>query len=141
MSIASLNVNGLRSHLGEVQLLMNTLEVHLMALKETKVDPGYLSKLTTIRGFQEERLERSARGSGASVYVRDYIRFNRRMDVPIADLELICIEILPQRCSSFFVLAWYRPPSDPIRTFEKLENNLSFLDKKGKEITYTSSYE
>ena len=56
------------------------------------------------------------------------------MDVPIEDLELICIEIMPQKCSSFFVLAWYRPPSDPIRTFEKLETALSFLDKEGKEI-------
>ena len=31
------------------------------------------------------------------------------------------------------VLAWYRPPSDPIRTFEKLETVLSFLDNEGKE--------
>ena len=56
------------------------------------------------------------------------------MDVPIEDLELICIEIMPQKCSSPFVLARYRPPRDPIRTFEKLEIALSFLDKEGKEI-------
>ena len=60
------------------------------------------------------------------------------MDVPIEDLELICIEILPQKCSSFFVLAWYTPPSDPIRTLEMLETALSFLDKEGKEIILLS---
>ena len=97
-------------------------------------NPGYPVELTAIRGYQEERLERSARGGGVSVYIRDSIRFNRRMDVPIEDLELICIEIIPQKCSSFFVLACYRPPSDTIRTFEKLETALSFLDKEGKEV-------
>ena len=56
------------------------------------------------------------------------------MDIPIADLELICIEILPQKCKSFLVLAWYRLPSDPMTTFEKLDIVLSFIDKKGKEI-------
>ena len=128
------NVNGIRSHLDEIQLLVNTLEVHIMALNETKIDPGYPVELTAIRSYQEERLERSARGGGVSIYIRDSIRFNRRMAVPIEDLESICIEIMPQKCSSFFVLAWYRLPSDPIRTFEKLETALSFLDKEGKEI-------
>ena len=134
MSIASLNVNGIRSHIDEIKLLMCTLEVHIMALNETKIDPGYPCELTAIAGYHEERLERSARGSGVSIYVRDSIRFNRRMDVPIEDLELIFIEISPQKCNSVVVLAWYRPPSDPIWTFEKLETVLLFLDTKGKDI-------
>ena len=39
-----------------------------------------------------------------------------------------------RKCKSFLVLAWYRPPSDPVGTFNKLERVLSFLDKEGKEI-------
>ncbi len=35
---------------------------------------------------------------------------------------------------SFPVITWYRPPSDPVASFGKLENALSFLDKEGKEI-------
>ena len=73
MSIASLNVNGIHSHLDEIQLLMNTLEAHIMALNETKIDPGYPAELTAIRGYPEERLERSARGGGVSTYIRDSI--------------------------------------------------------------------
>ena len=33
-----------------------------------------------------------------------------------------------------FVVAWYRPPSDPVETFSKLEQILSFLDKEEKEV-------
>ena len=56
------------------------------------------------------------------------------MDVPLEDLELIFIEILPKNCNSFLVLVWFIPPSDPISTFEKLENVLLSLDNEGEEI-------
>ena len=84
---------------------MNTLEIHILALNKTNIDPGCPSELTATTGYQEKRLERSARSDRVSIYVRDSIRFNRRMDIPVEDLELICIEILPQKCNSFLVLA------------------------------------
>ena len=105
------------------------------------MDPGNPSELTIITGYQEEtgyqkeRLECSARGSGVSVYVRNSIRFNQRTDVPIEDIELISIEILPHKYNSFLVPAWYRSPKDPIRVFENLEPVLSFLDNESKEVT------
>ena len=37
----------------------------------------------------------------------------------------------------FLVAAWYRryrPPSNPVDSFDKLEKALAFLDKEGKEI-------
>ena len=52
MAIASLNVNGLRSHLDEVQLLINNLGIHILALNETKLDPNYPKELTCIAGYQ-----------------------------------------------------------------------------------------
>ena len=60
---------------------MGTQDVHILALNETKVDPGYPCELTAIAGYQEEGLERSARGGEVSICVRDSTRFNRRMDV------------------------------------------------------------
>ena len=85
-------------------------------------------------GYQQERLDRTSNGGGVSIYVRDSIKYKRRRDVPTDDLELICIEIEPPKSKSFLVLAWYRPPSDPVGSFNKLEKVLSFLDKEGKEI-------
>ena len=32
------------------------------------------------------------------------------------------------------VIAWYRPPSDPVATFEKLEHVLQFFERENKEI-------
>ena len=49
-------------------------------------------------------------------------------------LEIICIEVELPKIKSFLVLAWYRPPGDPVVSFDKLEKVLSFFDKEGKEI-------
>ena len=59
MAIASLKVNGLRSHLDEVQLLINNLGIHFLALNETKLDPNYPIELTSVAGYQQERPERT----------------------------------------------------------------------------------
>ena len=36
--LASLNVNGLRSHLDEIELLIRSLDIHVLTLDETKLD-------------------------------------------------------------------------------------------------------
>ena len=134
MAIASLNINGLRSHLDKVQLLIRDLGIQILALNETKLDPESPKELTSVAGYQQERLDRTCNGGGVSIYIRDSIKYKRRLDIPTDNLELICIEVEPPKSKLFLVLAWYRPPSDPVGSFSKLENVLSFLDKEGKEI-------
>ena len=134
MTIASLNVNGLRSHLDEIKLLIKDQGIHILALNETKLGPDYPKQLTGVAGYQQERLERTCNGGGVSIYIRKSIKYKPRSDVPTDDLEIICIEVEKPKSKSFLVLAWYRPPSDPVASFDKLEKVLSYLDKEGKEI-------
>ena len=51
MAMASLNINGLRSHLDEVQLLIRSLGIHILALNENKLDPNYPKELTSLSGY------------------------------------------------------------------------------------------
>ena len=44
MTIASLDVNGLCSHLDEVKVLMTDLGIHILALNETTLAPEYPKK-------------------------------------------------------------------------------------------------
>ncbi len=134
MVIASLNVNGLRSHLDEVQLLINELGIHILALNEAKLDPLFPKEITSLSGYQQERFERNCNGGGVSIYIRDSIKYKPRNDIPIYDLQIVCIEVEPPKSRPFLILAWYRPPSDLVNTFAKLEKVLSCLDKEDKEI-------
>ena len=47
---------------------------------------------------------------------------------------MICVKILPPKAKPYFLVAWYRPPSDLVDSFNKLEQILSFLDKEEKEV-------
>ena len=79
------------------------------------------------------RLERSSYGGEVAIYIKDNIRFKYRNDIPTNGIEAMCIEVEPPKASSFLVLAWYRPPSDTIKTFDKMEKVLYFLDTEGKD--------
>ena len=129
MKIASMNVNGLRSHLDEIKLNIRNLHIHILALNETKLD--YPREFTSIHGYHQERLDRTGHGRGVSVYIGDSIKYGLRSDVPIDDLEIICIEINPPKSKPFLVFAWYRPPNNPVSSFDKLEQVLLYLDREG----------
>ena len=133
MAIASLNINGLCSHLDEVHLLIRDFGIQILALNETKLDPDYPKELTSVTGYQKERLDRTCNGGGVSIYVRESIKYTRRLDIPSDDLELICIEVDPPTSKPFLVLAWYQPPSAPVASFNKLEKALSFWIKRVKK--------
>ena len=135
MALVSLNINGLRSHLDEVQLLMKELGIHIFALNETKLDPDYPRRLTKVNGYQQERLGRTSVGGGVSIYIRDCIKYKPRPDTPSNGLELICIEIEPPKSKSFLVLVWYRPPSDPVGSFDKLERVFLFWTRRVKKLS------
>ena len=132
--MASLNVNGLRSHLDEVKILVNSMGLDILALNETKLDYSIEHQITDINGYKQLRLDRSRCGGGISIYVKDNLKFLLRKDIPVENIELLCIEIQPLKCKSFLFVAWYRPPHDPVCTFQKSERVLSYLDKEGKEI-------
>ena len=67
MAIASLNINGLRGHLDEVQLVIRDLGIQIPSLNETKLDPDFPKELTKVVGYQQERLNRICRGGGVSI--------------------------------------------------------------------------
>ena len=105
-----------------------------MALSESELDPEYRRELTIIPGYDHEQRERTCRGAGASFHIRDSVKYTRRCDLPENNLELICIEIKPPKCRPFLVVDWYRPPNDPVASFDKLEQIFNFIDKEDKEI-------
>ena len=103
-------------------------------MNETKLVNSYPKELTNIEGYQLEREDRNANGGGVALYISEPIQYIRRTDLPENDLELICAEIKPPKSRPYIVIVWYRPPSDPVDSFNKLETILSYLDREGKEI-------
>ena len=110
--------------------------IHVLALNETKIDRNVPKELSDIQGYPQFRLNRTCSRGGVLVYIRDSIKAKHRDDVPSDTLELLCIEECPPRSRSYFVIAWYRPPSDSVGSFDKLEKALAYLDRESKELIF-----
>ena len=62
--MASLNVNGLRSHFDEINALVKSMGIDILALNETKLDHLIEQQLTEVTGYKQLRLDRSRSGGG-----------------------------------------------------------------------------
>ena len=118
----------------QIEFLLNGKGIPILALNETKLDGSIPKELTEISGYQQQRIDRTCNGGGVSLYVKDSIKMTPRIDVPSEGLELLRVEVSTLKSKPFLVVAWYRPPSDPVDSFNKLEKALAFLDKESKEI-------
>ena len=134
MVIASLNVNSLPAHKDEVETLLKDQGIHILALNETKVDDNYPSDLLQIDGYRFVRHDRNRDGGGVGFYISNTIVADVRDDLPYFSLEARCIEVKPVKAKSFFVVTWYRPPSDHVDTFDRLDQFFRVLDAEDKEI-------
>ena len=134
MVIASLNINSLPAHIDEIKILLQEQNIHILALNETKINADFPSELLKVEGYQFDRYDRNRNGGGVAFYIRDSLEVVIREDLPVSSLELRCIEVKPVRAKAFFVVSWYRPPSDRTETFDKLEGVLKCLESEGKEI-------
>ena len=67
--MATLNINGHRSHNDEIKLLLNDLEINIIALNETKLDDSINHQVTEIAGFKQMQLDRSTGLAKVGVYL------------------------------------------------------------------------
>ena len=134
LAIASLNVNSLLLHIDGIKNLIKEKSIHVLTLNKTKLDDKMASDLFRIDGYTLYREDRARNGEGVAVYVSDSLRHSCRNDFPERALEMISIEVEPKGARPFVVVAWYRPPTEPVETFIKIEKNMDFFDRENKEI-------
>ena len=133
--ICSLNAPSLLKYKDEIEVLLNENRIDILAGNETKLDKFVPDSYITIENYSEPvRCDRNRHGGGVAVFVKESISYSVRTDLPIGDLEIVCIEVKPKCSSPFVILAWYRPPKYDTLSFTELEHVLKVLDSEGKEI-------
>ena len=68
----------LLSKVCETTKILEDLGIHVMALNETELDLEYPRELTIIPGYEHKKRERTCRGGGVSVFIRDSVKYTRR---------------------------------------------------------------
>ena len=120
--MSSLNVNGLIRNLEEIKLLLVERGIHILAINETKLDNNIGNEIISVDGYTLRRHDRNRHGGGVAIYVKEGIKYVVRNDLPIHNLELVCIEVQPLRSEPFNIISWYRPPTDPIDNFQHFKS-------------------
>ena len=65
-------------------------------------------KIGYIIGYKIVRLDRNKHGGGLAIFISEDLKFEIRHDVPLHNLELIILKILPYRGVPFNLMTWYR---------------------------------
>ena len=140
MLISSVNVNCLIRHLEDLKLLLAEKGIHILAINDTTLDNSVGNEIISVEGFTLRRNDRNQHGGVVAMYIKEGIKYIVRGDLPIHNLELICIEVQPLRSEPFNIVSWYRPPNAPIDSFLQLDGVLAYIDREGKETILFGGY-
>ena len=114
-TVAGLNINSIIKHIDELQVLLESNSIDILAINESKIDDTVSDNEMHINGYNIIRNDRNRNGGGVLMYIGKPVSFSERNDlVPDSlpdSLQIICIEIKKPYNKSFLVCAWYRPPS------------------------------
>ena len=126
MIIVQLNINSLRNKFEFLLEIVND-NVDILLIVETKLDISYHMNQFRIQGFQHFRLDRSSKGGGLIMYIRDTIPANQLTQHQIPkDFEAIIIEI------NLWKVKWLLCGS-----YNPKENTISYhLDNISKVLDY-----
>lgn len=132
--MASLNINGLITHLDELKVLLHNSNIDIFAVNETKLESSILNGEVSIPGYEivrKDRVKNGLNGGGVCIYIRSNHNYSIRQDLMADDLEFICIELKRLRSKPFLISTWYRPPNSTLEKMHTFENILECVDATG----------
>ena len=100
--------------LGEIKLLIFNKQLDIFGLNETRLDCTISNNELQITGYCLIRNDRSRRGGGVAIYIRDSISHNICLDLNNTELEVIWCKINPKHKASFLLCCAYRAPSSSV---------------------------
>ncbi|KAM4713250.1 uncharacterized protein FYW61_020336 isoform 1-T3 [Anableps anableps] len=113
LSVALLNINGLRTSIPDIRLIIKRHQLHVVALCETKLDASVEDNEVFIAGFRMWRRDRTKYGGGIALYVQDHIEAKLRCDLIKTEAEIIWVEMkLPDSRPVLLGCCYRRPNND-----------------------------
>lgn len=129
-----LNITSLPKHIDEIRILLTDKGLDVLAQNETRLDDNISNEDIHIDSYDLIRFDRSRKGGGACIYVRNSHNFLERNDLMRENLEASFIEIYKPSSASFVVGTIYRPPSASVDSFAAIEQLVKQIDNENKEF-------
>ena len=136
LKIISLNANGIRGKVLELQLLINKEHPDIICCQETRIDSGISSSELFPPNFIVYRKDRNCHGGGVCIAVSDKLTASPCPDLD-SETESIWIKLTSRgsSCSLKYVCCIYRPPGSSINYLETFGSATNKLLCKYKNKT------
>ena len=110
LNIAHLNVNGLRSKLDFVKILLFQEKFDILCLNETKIDSTVSDSDIAVPGYLLHRLDRTAHGGGTLIYYAKSLDVKRNTRLTKKAHESLWVEVRFKKSKPIYICSLYRPP-------------------------------
>ena len=111
LNIAHLNVNGLRSKLDFVKILLNQEKFDVFCVNETKIDSTVSDSDISIPGYISYRQDRTLHGGGSIIYCSKNLQTKKNNRLSSKKFESVWVEVRFKKTKPIYVCSLYRPPS------------------------------
>ena len=119
----SLNARSIVNKRTELQAMVATKELDIIAITETWLNPEIMDQEILSSDYNIYRRDRLGKGGGVLLALRDNICCYRRCDLE-TDCEILWCEVHLNPCSSYFIGVCYRSPSSDMAYLNKLVQSL-----------------
>lgn len=137
LKVAHLNICSLRNKITDIEELLTSNSVHILAISETHLDETFSNAAMSISGFNMYRRDRNCHGGGVAFYVQDHIPVKVREDLEPTDIEIRWLQIHLPYQKDILVGCCYRPPSANIGYIDKLNSMLDQVYDLSMEVILT----
>ena len=104
------NVCGIASEKDILEDFILEKNIEIFGVIETLLQNTTPTSLVDIRGYTFERNDRSSKGGGVGVYIKENIEYIHRNDLNDENVEAVWIKILQNNSKSCILGVLYRPP-------------------------------
>ena len=111
MKFAHVNIATLPRHHANAKVLMEKAALDVFAVTESCLDCTLLDSKICPSGHTCYRKDRNRNGGGCAVFVRSKWPSKRRSDLESDCLEMVCVEICPEKAKNTIFAVMYKPPS------------------------------
>lgn len=135
--MASLNINSLLAHIGELRVFMSSSKIDVLSINETKLDLTVDDSELYLAGYElirKDSVRNGRNGGGVCFYVRCNLNYKIRDDLSSENLELLVLEITSLRSKPFLVSTWYSPNDSPVSVFNDFEEVVMKIDAENSEF-------
>ena len=119
----SLNARSIVKKRTELQAVVATKELDIIAITETWLNPEIMDQEILSSDYNIYRRDRLGKGGGVLLALRDNICCYRRCDLE-TDCEILWCEVHFNPCSTYLIGVYYRSPSSDMAYLTKLVQSL-----------------